>query len=378
MSASISGASTASSNRNNNNNNNSNATTTSGITQATRTDTRNNPNNNRYNNGSNYHTQNNNRTTTNTTTFKGETAEMNSNVFQTHAEQKKRGQFQDTMDALKVYSSTTFRKDINHLTKLFTELKTPEVPKPPDPVMIEQTDDTGKTKTVITQFSQTVFQEQVKMWIKDESSLRATTQSLYNIVWGQCSKLMQNKLKAIKDFQEMENDGNVTKLLKDIRGISHQLETNTSVYDSLDEAKRLYYAYKQGEDETNDKHLKNYKNLIEVIEHFGGNIFKDDALVKHETEKDKENGKNTKTTEEYELIVRNKMMAVGFLKRANTRRYEGLMNSIRDQFAFSIDVYPSTLNTAYELLENHSSVRRPRNPNDRNGPGGGRGRGSGR
>ena len=311
--------------------------------------------------------------------FKGETPAMNGHVFQVHAEQKKRGQFQDTLDALKVYASTAYRKDINHLTRLFSELKTPEVPRPEEPVKIEQKDSDGNIKTVITKFSETVFQERVKLWIKDESSLRATTQSLYNIVWGQCSKLMQNKLKAVANFQDTENAGDVTTLLKDIRGISHQLETNTSVYDSLDEAKRLYYAYKQGEDETNDKHLKNFKNLVEVIEHFGGDIFQDQALIKHEMAKDKEQGLSPKTNSEYDLIVRNKMMAIGFLKRANTRKYEILMSNIRDQFAFNIDVYPTTLNSAYELLENHSSVRRSRPPNERiNNYAGGRGRGGGR
>ena len=185
----------------------------------------------------------------------------------------------------------------------------------------------------------------------------------------------------------MENDGDVTNLLKEIRGISHQLEANTSVYDSLDKAKRLYYAYRQGEDETNDKHLKNFKNLVEVIKHFGGDIFHDNALIKHEKEKDIEANLIPLSNEQYMTRVRNKMMAVGFLKRANTKKFTHLMTSIRDQFSFNIDVYPTTLNKAYELLENHSSSHRQRQDTDRcntgylggrGGPGGRGGRGSGR
>ena len=79
----------------------------------------------------------------------------------------------------------------------------------------------------------------------------------------------------------MQKAGDVTTLLKDIRGISHQLETNTSVYNALDEAKRRYYTYCQGDDETNAKHLSNFKSIVQVIEHFGGNIFQDDALLQH-------------------------------------------------------------------------------------------------
>ena len=42
---------------------------------------------------------------------KGE-KEMNGHVFQTNSEQKNRDQFQDTLDALKVYSSKIYRKNI--------------------------------------------------------------------------------------------------------------------------------------------------------------------------------------------------------------------------------------------------------------------------
>ena len=52
--------------------------------------------------------------TTTTTVFKGESKEMNGNVFQTHAERDKPGQFQDTLTALKLLASTEFKKDLIH------------------------------------------------------------------------------------------------------------------------------------------------------------------------------------------------------------------------------------------------------------------------
>ena len=147
----------------------------------------------------------------------------------------------------------------------------------------------------------------------------------------------------------------------------------------LDEAKRLYYAYHQGEDEPNDKHLKNFKNLIEVIKHFGGDIFEDTALINHEGEKDWSNGFAEKHLNDYKTIMQNKMIAVGYLKPANTCKYATLMNNIMDQFTFNIDVYPTTLNSAYELLENNSSVRQTRPQHECiSNYSGGRGHGCGR
>jgi hypothetical protein len=210
----------------------------------------------------------NNRNNHNNSGFQGETAELKGKVFQVHSEQRKRGQFQDTLSALKVYASTVYRKDINSLTCLFTELKVPSVEEPVEAEKRDVKNEDGTYSKRVTKFTQTVFNDWFKQWIKETNSLKATLQSLYKVVWGQCSKLMQNKLKALKHFQDMENKGDVTTPLKEIRGISHQLESNTSVYDSLDEAKRRFYAYKQSEEDSNAQHLQNFKTTMEVIEHF--------------------------------------------------------------------------------------------------------------
>ena len=137
------------------------------------------------------------------TQFQGETEEMNGHVFQIHSEQKKKGQFQDTIDALKVYASLKYyTRDIKFITPLFRDLEEPFVPEPEEPIAVAQKDakganiksKDGQTVQTVSKFADMVFQEQVKQWINDTTSLRATLQSLYNIVWGQCSKLMQNQV----------------------------------------------------------------------------------------------------------------------------------------------------------------------------------------
>ena len=51
------------------------------------------------------------------------------------------------------------------------------------------------------------------------------------------------------------------------------------MYDALNEAKNVYYLYRQGENGKNTKHLQHFKSKVESIEHLGGTIFVDDALV---------------------------------------------------------------------------------------------------
>ena len=62
--------------------------------------------------------------------FHGDTRNLNGHVFQIHSEQRKRNQFNDTMDALKLFASQKYVKHINYLMPLFVA---PSIPRPVQP-----------------------------------------------------------------------------------------------------------------------------------------------------------------------------------------------------------------------------------------------------
>ena len=130
----------------------------------------------------NRRTYNHNRRT-NIAGFKGETEKMNGNVFQLHSDRKK-SQFTDTMEALRVYLSTAYKSDIKYLNSLFTELKEPSVDVPADPVTIKSIDEDGKVVNTTSRFEEMKYTESVKQWIRDDKSLKSTMRSQYNIVSG--------------------------------------------------------------------------------------------------------------------------------------------------------------------------------------------------
>lgn len=67
--------------------------------------------------------------------------------------------------------------------------------------------------------------------------------------------------------------------------MDHQLEANVALYDKVNEANRAYYLYKQVLEDSNVMHLKNYRTDVDVVNHFGNNLFNNDALARHEKEK---------------------------------------------------------------------------------------------
>ena len=123
---------------------------------------------------------------------------------------------------------------------------------------------------------------------------------------------------AVENVEDnIEVNGDVTKLLKEIHRASHQMKNNTSIYDDIDKAKIKYYEYSQGEDESNVAHLIFFKNIVNIIEHPAGDIFVDAGLMKYKKEKDKNEGITGVAKEIYKQRARDKMMAVRLIKRGN-------------------------------------------------------------
>ena len=269
---------------------------------------------------------------------------MNGQVVQLQIEQLRKGQFQETLEQLHIYSSSVYKKDIKYLKILFTELKQPTIVKPEI-----------QDKARATAGEQTVFEEEVRQYVKDKKSLDTTLASLYNVVWGQCSRLLQNKLKSSSKYLDFDNNCDVATLLNEIKILSSKLEENTSVYDALHEAKAKLDQYQQSENDSLVDHMRNFKDLVNSVEYHGGDIFFDKDMMQKEMKEDIKNNIAEATTEEYITRTTEKTKAVAFIKSANRKWYGRLLSSIRDQHSFKIYMYPKTLADTYEMLSSHTT-----------------------
>ena len=279
--------------------------------------------------------------------FAGDTPDMLGHVFQVHSEQRTRGQFQDTLDQLKIYASTNYKKEVKHMRKLFTDIETPNVTKPKMPrtsrrkartvvttrgqrqsseVAVASTEEEGSEDNLET----VIYAEEVKTYVKEKRNLEAALASLFNIVWGQCSKLMKHRIMASEEYDEREENCDVAWLLREIRKISNEVGTNVSVYYAQHEAIKRFYSYYQNEDDSIATHLKNFKTMVAVVEHYGGDVFFDIGLIRHEKSSDKKKGADEKTDKEYRQIVRDRKMAMAFLLSANKKIYGSLLDKLSD------------------------------------------------
>lgn len=154
--------------------------------------------------------------------FEGETPGMSGYVFQCHSEQRKRGQFKETMGALKTFASTKYVSHIDYLTPFFFDLSEPALIKPTlTSKKSTITLNYGTTKEIssASQDELEEFRLKLKDFINDEKAVKTTKRSLHNVVWGQCSHMLRTKPKGDEDYKRIELDGDVVELLKHVRSM---------------------------------------------------------------------------------------------------------------------------------------------------------------
>ena len=160
------------------------------------------------------------------------TSELNNHVFQTYSEQCTRGQFIITIEQLRVYAAEHFREDTEYLRPLFKDLIAPIIPKPVKPKsdkIKKEVVASGDKKALRTTDLRTddekkvdnlIFTEQVKNWVKETKRLDGTIRALYEIVWGQCSRIMQAGVRGMPSFDTMEETSDLISLLQKVRQLT--------------------------------------------------------------------------------------------------------------------------------------------------------------
>ena len=195
--------------------------------------------------------------------------------------------------------------------------------------------------------------------------------SSYSVIWGQCSEAMQAKIKSDKLYDDMQEVDDSLMLIKMIKGIAYKFESQKNIYLALNNVKcTFYYAYKQGPDETNANYMSKFKNTIKVIEHYGGMIGEDKALVLEELKSLVGRNNETASTEEIKTAkdqAKCKMHAIAFLKRADKGRYGQLITDLENQFTRGTDQYPMSVTETFNLLVNYKKPMTVRDRNNRRG-----------
>jgi hypothetical protein len=283
--------------------------------------------------------------------FKGTVKEMNGHVFQCHGETKVQNQYTRTLEELDSYVGLQFKYSPGDIKKMIKSMKDTEQTLPSDPT------------TKASQTEKRIWEKEVDSYCKRKDTYISNKIALYSVVWSQCSEVMQARLKSSKDFESMNDDSDSLALLLEIKGIAYRFEAQSNLYLALTNAKTAIYAYQQGPNETNASFMSKFKNYIEVIEHYGGTIGDDDALITEEMKNLQSSGDSKTDLATAMLMARNKAHAIFFMTKADKGRYGQLAIDLENQYTRGTDQYPATITETYNMLVTY---KKPANNRERN------------
>jgi hypothetical protein len=190
--------------------------------------------------------------------------------------------------------------------------------------------------------------------------------TLYSVIWSQCSEAMQAKIKAVTGYQTMNEDANSLSLLNKIKGIAYKFESQKNIYVAINLAKKSFFSTQQAQNETNAAFMTRFKDSLAVIEHYGGNIGDDDALVKEELKNMTAVLPKAPTADQLATCTaraKNKSNAIFFPCCADPGPYALLTTDLENQFTRGNDQYPDTSTDAYIVLV---SYKKPATGNTKN------------
>ena len=128
----------------------------------------------------------------------------------------------------------------------------------------------------------------------------------------------------------------------------------------MHQASVKYFARKRGKFETLTDYYKRFKTNIDILDHYGANIWYHPSLILKEYRKYGHNNVITNSISDditlfkkYGNTVKNRAIVYAFLKGAQKDRYDNLIYDSRSQYSREVNHYPVDLNQALMLLSTH-------------------------
>ncbi|KAI2512761.1 Reverse transcriptase (RNA-dependent DNA polymerase) [Fragilaria crotonensis] len=285
-------------------------------------------------------------TTTSRPTFKGDTEDMNGNVFQCYEEQADRRQYAKTIEALDAY----VKKKLNYSADLAPLLERRCAPdhRPawrPAP-------GAGETMKMI-------FAEEVKEYVKRTRALASNIATVFAVIWGQCSENMKARVKTSEYYADKATKNDCFWLLRQIKSITLQFDESKNAILSLLDAQQSFLSCKQLPGQSADDYADCLIGWAETIETHGGTVAADYTLIP-------ETGDDglPRDVQRRKALARERTLAMALIRSADRSRYGTLITDLRNQYASGRDEYPTDVVTAKGLLVTYKTpVNAPTNRN---------------
>ena len=230
-------------------------------------------------------------------------------------------------------------------------LSAPKYPDKPTDLDPSSSSDTDKE----------IWKQKVRNYVRDEAVINEKVRSVYSLVLGQCTPAMEAKLRALPEWEDMQEEKNGLDLIIRIKKIAFHFEATRYDKHALYDAHHRFMLFKQESYMDSQTYHQSFQSHVEVIKHCGGSFGYDPVLLDSEAKKQfgGKRFKDISTVEQAKVaeIVEDSYLACAFIVKSDQSRYRSLLVDLENNFTKGQNVYPQTLNVAYNLLSHWKQDR---------------------
>ena len=290
------------------------------------------------------------------TKFKGNCEQLQGFVFDC-SDYKQADTFVTTLKRISEHVGSTYKNSGDIRSSIINEAKV-VIALPTAPVIVDDDDPTAVEKVQLM-----IFKGEIDSYIKRRSILDDNIQKAYSLILGQCTDLLQSKMKQQATWEATSIAQDAIKLVTMIKSITFKFEDQKFLPLALYQAKANLYNLRQGT-MTNHDYLQRFNNLVDVASAYNGqlhdgaindivhvrlfpNILKADLTAAQ--------------TKEIDTGAADLYLATMFIFQCDKKRYGKLSEELENAFTKGRDDYPSNVVSAYHLINEYKNWQ-PRSP----------------
>ena len=248
--------------------------------------------------------------------FKGNEDKLAGHIFDC-SDYRQADTFVNTHKRIADYVGAEYREGGDIRSSLIHEAKI-QIPIPLNPPVADPANPTSDE-----QVAKMIFKGELDTYVKRKSILNQNIQKTYALVIGQCTDLLQSKLKQQTKWLSISQDQDAIALLSLIKTITFRFEDQKFLPLALYQAKTSLYSLRQG-NMTNHEYLQRFQTLVDVAMSYHGQLY-DQAILDIVTERmhpDTEYSALTKEqTETVQTASSDLYLTTMFIHQSDRRRY---------------------------------------------------------
>ena len=252
--------------------------------------------------------------------IQGDIAELGNNVY-LYGTRNQGNKYIKTTKAIAEYVGREYNKAMRILVKNLKE-SIPDEPSEP-------------TRSKVTDVKMKKYEKELTRYYKKLDKYVEYKAKVFVIIKGQCTLTMKNKVESMKDYEVIEENDDVIRLLKGLKELAFETVDVQYEHWTVCQSMKNVLLMKQQGDESLVAYYQHFNGMVDVTESQWGMM----VPTKIGTDKD----------------TRNKFLACVFIAGVDCKKYGKLINELNNQYLSGQNNYPTTLEGALTMVSHYKS-----------------------